>query len=880
MDIFTVLAVLVLASGLVSSQSSPGKYEPLITLHSELANLNSRLYYSSDATIYNGYVVVVGLSGSGKSTVVNFAAHVPLKSSFGSSGYTLEVKRIDDTTPPCCYIGSNYSSSTRIPFILQNMVDMPGFDDNRGALAEIRNSYILRKFMVENMLLKFLVCIPQYYLEPFQRSERMGKLLSHLEPLIYLNSLVKFEKMINVVVTSATNTSVEATKFIFARMLVESPNLSDGSKKILAIWSTENFNRIMYLKRPDTVRDFTADDYRQQVLANHSEFVSNVHFNPMRSLEVCSYEKYIQSQLKYDLSVLLNNFLVLVQSNTHNAVLSELYGSTGYIRSQILVDLIQLRNIQMSICWGSMNETTPPLVTLLSKLSQRFILDGDADNNKRDVRSIIERVEVVCRACMALVWLTYHEEQKEGCTTTLNSKLRLYNNAAWQSLVEHIRRMALSPHTTSSTTQSGAEFIELKGNIVGVSDIGAHLRNRSGHTECTVEDTQSSQLVIVHVFAKVFFLFDEDISLFGGSIALFSRWCLLNENHSVNLSAHARERCVGKDGQPGQPGTAGGDFYCTCAAFKQQELFTKGKSSSLNMVVNSYTEKTSLSIVSTGGQGGKGCSGSAGLDGSNGSQGVLDYTNGYAMRDFYLHDTHTGIFASTYVYRSGHFGRAGQDGSLGGQGGFGGLAGKISFPNFHAADTDASEKWRGLPVSASGARGRDGDSGSGGRGGIGGFHKIVYEQHVYVTSKYLYNGLLVGVLLLCLIGLRVLVKKFYPTTFCGLSMIIPAQLATHSILRFNDKLSLLSFLGGFSGVVVLISKFLIVDRLASEDVEWTGFFASQPYPVECNLYKAPDGRSGLCCLCWPDGEGLPVVSTEAMRFIRKNIILDEDSLYE
>jgi energy-coupling factor transporter ATP-binding protein EcfA2 len=110
-------------------------------------------------------IMVMGLSGTGKSTLVNYLNDVELICTKRNSKWVLEVENSNKSLPGGFSIGHETKSQTLYPAAYTppnrdySYIDNPGFSDNRGLGVEIANS-AFRKEITQNITdLKFLILV-------------------------------------------------------------------------------------------------------------------------------------------------------------------------------------------------------------------------------------------------------------------------------------------------------------------------------------------------------------------------------------------------------------------------------------------------------------------------------------------------------------------------------------------------------------------------------------------------------------------------------------------------------------------------------------------------------------------------------------------------
>ena len=118
-------------------------------------------------------IMVLGVTGVGKSTLVNYLSDIPLKCTRINSVWRLDLAQPNSTSTQTCdfkRIGHSNSEtiypSTCTPSKantsddhLVTYIDTPGFQDNRGIEIEIGNSFFREEVLRQVEYLKFLLMI-------------------------------------------------------------------------------------------------------------------------------------------------------------------------------------------------------------------------------------------------------------------------------------------------------------------------------------------------------------------------------------------------------------------------------------------------------------------------------------------------------------------------------------------------------------------------------------------------------------------------------------------------------------------------------------------------------------------------------------------------
>jgi ABC-type oligopeptide transport system ATPase subunit len=164
------------------------------SLQNQLANfefsfsdLLLRIDKRNDCFTGRSVVLVVGNTGSGKSTFVNYAVGKRLirdsKTVFGSVTYSCEdyVMKIGSsaTQSETSLFETYYDSTADITYC-----DCPGFSDTRGALIDIENAFILKSLSSCNTLLKGIVVIISYHSIMSDRGKSLRDAASSVQGIV------------------------------------------------------------------------------------------------------------------------------------------------------------------------------------------------------------------------------------------------------------------------------------------------------------------------------------------------------------------------------------------------------------------------------------------------------------------------------------------------------------------------------------------------------------------------------------------------------------------------------------------------------------------------------------------------------------------------
>ena len=159
-------------------------------------------------------VMVLGLTGVGKSTLINYLNDVPLKSIRINGVWRIDYASNSSSISCQLKIGHK-NSETLYPSVCTSsnrdfyFIDNPGFQDNRGFEIEIAASFFRHEIIKKVDYLKFLILLNHddvidRRVQFFETIKRLSALLGAFE-MTELVSLKKFSKSIGFIVSKVNN---------------------------------------------------------------------------------------------------------------------------------------------------------------------------------------------------------------------------------------------------------------------------------------------------------------------------------------------------------------------------------------------------------------------------------------------------------------------------------------------------------------------------------------------------------------------------------------------------------------------------------------------------------------------------------------------------
>lgn len=230
---------------------------------------------------FTNAVIVLGRTGSGKSTLVNLIAGKPLFSH--QNEHTLEFFLDSPDMLPRITIGNQLTAETSVPnswVYNDNTVywDCPGFEDNRGVKQEVVNSFLIKNLFNVHQNCKIILVMPDADLN----DRKATRLLSMIKDLnaFFPEDLERIRSGLMLVISGAhPDKTVEHVKKTFQR-IIDTPefNLTNPQKGFISLLIN---NPITMFKRPILEGAFDASACARECLETIESlnFIHNIQVN-------------------------------------------------------------------------------------------------------------------------------------------------------------------------------------------------------------------------------------------------------------------------------------------------------------------------------------------------------------------------------------------------------------------------------------------------------------------------------------------------------------------------------------------------------------------------------------------------------------------------
>ena len=616
--------------------------------------------------------LVLGMSGSGKSTVISYHAEDQL------IGYLdldqIHIKRkpetiAQDNVPD--QIGAGYTSRTSLPYLRTGWFDCPGFFDTRGPEDEILNGYSVAKLLDNYSKVRFLLAINDSDLNPgSERAELFLQAIKKFDVLTFGTPINNLKKGLNIIVTQGAHDDVSIFKMKVNRILTARQNeLTTSQQEILKYMCSEENSQISFFTMP---KEEGVIKKNLKLISDKAEYIDDIRSNITFSHEAEKHIKAIANRTTRRVTDCLENFY----ENLPNQSLKFIQSHDG--------DAQKIRAVFQSM-----------IKPLKEVHSEELTLDSDTQNIENVLKQLNPASQETFSALIAQRRTLKKIKPKEVTLSFNLNKGGILDNLAGR--FTHLSKLPVPKLNGSSFT--------LEGNVIGMSDLVHHLIGKGG-------------VLMADVYCKHSLLIDKDVEKPNTSMVLAAPHWIVRGQKILSLRGNDGEEIMqpqapySQNGLPGNPGHSGGNFYG---------------------IMDEIYNGSGLKIDVSGGTGGKGQTGGDGIKGIDGEEGSLeDIINRResalaapkeTLKRGFLRWALTSNDAERLLYRSGKLGTKGGDAGAGGKGGYGGKSGTVEFERLE------NGKFQSLltGVEYQKDEGRDGPDGEHGVPGQGGLNKPIYE---------------------------------------------------------------------------------------------------------------------------------------------------------
>lgn len=621
-------------------------------------------------------VVVLGVTGAGKSTFVNFLGGKKLEGEIHYGECKVAVK----DPLKGVEIGHDVNSCTTIPYPWHDhdhnilFWDSPGFLSNKGAHDDIVNAYTLNSLFTYSKSSKVLLLIPHHYLLDIKHG-----LINALKPVsnLFQQDLLSFAKATSLIITGCPN-QIQPDDLMGPLKRFSDNNdidLSENTRRLTQYLLDEK--RFMFVPRPAKEGFFLSrfegegknifDQFRQLLAQSRPLSSLNLHLTISDSSR--DYALKLANKVALNFQTEFVKSLEEAAFEQGDQILKE--GQDAKIARQ------KLKNIFEKI--KTINTADPENFSKTAGDFVRLISSSLYDDFMRQVQDIVFLQKL--NSNMVPPFLKWKTSLGEG------------------TIGRHFDALSQKPVVSWKNTQ-----VAVKGNVVGISDINAFLR-----------DFQERSLGSLNLEVGSAFYIDEDFKAPGCTFSVDSPYWFINAQRVIDLSGRdglphtpskaqdgsdgslTLEPTQGNDGLTGHPGQKGGSFLGNGKHFDKLE---------------------NILIHVNGGKGGPGQNGGNGGSGKPGKDGDLGKPR--AEGDYLIYDDK---------------GTPGERGAYGGKGGLGGKGGEAGLVSIKGANNFIA-KGRNAP----GAEGQKGDDGKSGEKGLEGRNckgKLKVQEYglVYKQTK-------------------------------------------------------------------------------------------------------------------------------------------------
>ncbi len=678
-------------------------------------------------------VLVVGTTGAGKSTLVNYLNSVELKCILRDGKWKIDLVDENKGLPGGFSIGHKVSTSETIyPGVYSpneenfSYIDCPGFGESRGIKIEIANLFFREYITQQAKQIKILLVVSYNNLtSPEGRGQNLYDCLKDLSNFLGIfndeRHLSKLKESIGLVITGVTDHAKAQLKNLTKEIEEKNTKLISCSKKMLKIASKIKDEQ-QKINSPQTEKKISKLNKEQsKVKTKQIELQKSIEKSNLE-LDTLKDEKPIQEIIKKILrdfidarsltdsekQVLLHivdNNRLKIFSNPEKSVVVDLAEKdqiVEFIKEDIKFldkELAKFSIITPQKHVGDLLQYTQSQFEEIKGIIQNY-LTNDVNSFLAKVINAAVDEESIVEARKCLNKLCHNGREVKSLTNFIHDldnqifkseyKKQLYENCA---VIEFLINLLPAEYKTNfGYNQKYLEKLELVSNLQGWNQVLDKFCTKpefiyeNGVVTCQgyfikISDIEvkvnqyndSSRLQYLKIHALNSITFDESLISKKLSrcnvVMLAPKWNITKSSITINLS--------GLDQTNYPEGTD--------KASNGSELSVDGRNGLPGLngfnsgdffgIGKEFFGENELKITTNGGKGGTGQAGGNGIEGKKGAAAKVSEVKRHS--DFFMTREQKGIGIDEYYFKEGESGTTGGNAGRGGLGGKGGEAGKV-----------------------------------------------------------------------------------------------------------------------------------------------------------------------------------------------------------
>lgn len=631
----------------------------------------------------NEVALILGDSGEGKSSILNYIAEVSLEAKFDEEINEFEI--ITQTPIYGAEINKGSVSKTKMPAGWEKYWDCPGFDDTRGPEIELINAFSIYKLTENAKNVKILLVISENTIKG-NRSQSFLKVINNVANCF--DQTNNLSQSLGLIVTKREKLNIKILRNIFSRLLAEQEDqktFTAAQKNILQSWISEN-SHIFFFDIPK--KEGAIATTQRNLIVEGIEQIEWLN-KPQPKIS-------IESEAREEIRFLFHEVL----KDLKDVICQHFYDEAFHYLKGLVINSQRIYDLRKN------------LLNLKERMDEISINDQNLLQYEKNIKLLFSISETIKSQSMKNIIGKLLSQFLFLMKIKPDSLMIEGNTSSWYAPIKSSIDAIICLLSQPEKKQSGGKII-IKGFIVATS---------------AINNVNSQEITEVEFYSLNRIFLDCDLNLPGANLTLISPQIHIEgAERLINLKGAPQieriEDSNGLDGLPGLPGKPGGNLLVKC-----------------NVCSKEY-ETSRVTIDVSGGEGGKGQKGRNGSDGSDGGDGgkekvekkeqsclksrerfKAEYLGDYIEGGIKFFLTFNEKFAE--VYESFEPGETGGDAGKGGRGGEGGLPGTVTWIPTSPL----------LPLIVINNEGPEGLNGEHGRPGIGGRNGPLYCG-VYVDEK-------------------------------------------------------------------------------------------------------------------------------------------------